>query len=149
MNIEKIRESATDFRNAIEVCAPSLGIIFESFPRGSCGETVLLLGTYLIEQGLGEFQYMLVDYGIRKDLNWSSHAWLQLDNLVVDITADQFPEITEKVIVQEFSKWHLKLNGTSQNIADYRIYNAYTISFLSSMYLKIIGSIKQTSNRNK
>ena len=143
MDIEKTREAATDFRNAIEICAPSLGISFKSFPRGSCGDAAPLLGTYLIEQGLCEFQYMLGDYGKRTDINWSSHAWLQLDNLVVDITADQFPEITEKVIVQDFSKWHTKLNGVPQHVADYRSYNAYTVSFLSSMYFKIIANIKK------
>ena len=143
MDIVNIRKTATEFRNAAEICAPSLGITFKYFPRGSCGEAVLLLGTYLIEQGLGEFQYMLGEYGVRKDSNWSYHAWLQSDSLVVDITADQFPEITEKVIVQDVSKWHIKLNGTPQHIADYRILNTYSISFLSGMYRKIIATIKK------
>ncbi|HDS05872.1 MAG TPA: hypothetical protein ENN95_02400 [Deltaproteobacteria bacterium] len=142
MDINKIRETATVFRNAIEVCAPSLGVIFKKFPSGACGEAVLLLGTYLIEQDLGEFQYMLGDYGARTDSNWSSHAWLQADNLVVDITADQFPEVNEKVVVQDYSKWHAKLNGKSLHIADYRILNTYTVSSLNGMYRKIIAVIK-------
>lgn len=143
MDIENIRKTATDFRNATEICAPSLGITFKSFPRGSCGEAVLLLGTYLIEQGLGEFQYMLGEYGVCKDSNWSYHAWLQSDSLVVDITADQFPEITEKVLVQDASEWHTKLNGTVQNVADYRIGNAHTVTFLNSIYRKIMATVKK------
>jgi hypothetical protein len=143
MDIDKIRKTAADFRNATEVCAPSLGITFKSFPSGACGDAVLLLGTYLIEQGLGEFQYMLGDYGIRKDNNWSSHAWLQSDNLVVDITADQFPEITEKVIVQDVSKWHIKLNGKPLNVADYRIYDPDTVASLGNMYRKVIAIINK------
>ena len=147
MDIENIRKAATDFRNATEICAPSLDITFKSFPRGSCGEAVLLLGTYLIEQGLGEFQYMLGKYGICKDSDWSYHAWLQSDSLVVDITAYQYPEITEKVIVQDVSKWHTKLNGTAQQVADYRICPAYAVSLLDSMYRKITATIKKQAQQ--
>jgi len=143
MDIDKIRKTATDFRNATEVCAPSLGVSFKRFPSGACGDAVLLLGTYLIEKGFGEFQYVLGNYGEPTDSNWSFHAWLESDSLAVDITADQFPEISEKVVVQDVSKWHAKLNGEKLNIADYRIYDPLTVTFLSSMYRKIIAVIKE------
>lgn len=64
MNIEKILIIANNFRYAIENCSPSLGISFEYFPKGSCGDVAPLLGTYLIENKLGKFQYMLGDWGI-------------------------------------------------------------------------------------
>jgi len=40
MNILRIKKAATDFRDAIEKCSSSLGISFEQFPLGSCGDTV-------------------------------------------------------------------------------------------------------------
>ncbi|MCP4124426.1 MAG: hypothetical protein GY751_22005 [Bacteroidetes bacterium] len=107
--IEKLYLASKDFRNAIDTCYRELGVAFSSFPRGSCGEAAPMLGTYLIEQGLGEFQYMLGDYGSIEGGNWSSHAWLQSGNLIVDITADQFPDIDKKVIVQEDHEWHKNL----------------------------------------
>lgn len=139
MNIDKIKLASTNFRNAIDKCHQLLGITFKHFPKGSCGDAAPLLGTYLIENKLGEFQYYTGNYGAEE--TWSSHAWLQAGNLVVDITADQFPDITKKIIVEEYSLWHNKLNGEALNLADYRIYDHYTASNLSCLYKTIMRHI--------
>ena len=110
----------------MEACSSQLGITFSNFPSGACGDAVLVLGTHLKDLGFGEFQYMLGDYGNKNENFWSSHAWLQLDDLVIDITADQFPDIEEKIIVSDKSEWHRNLNGEAKNIADYRIYDMQT-----------------------
>ncbi|HEC73707.1 MAG TPA: hypothetical protein ENI26_04945 [Methylophaga aminisulfidivorans] len=96
MNIQGVYAAARDFRSAIEACSSSLGVSFKSFPSGACGDVTPLLGTYLIGRGFGEFQYMLGNYGSRGDDGWSSHAWLQSGDLVVDITADQFHDVSER-----------------------------------------------------
>ena len=67
MNISKIKNAAIVFRNSIENCSQSLGLSFEQFPLGSCGDTVPLLGTYLIEQKLGKFQYVDGYFGKHED----------------------------------------------------------------------------------
>ena len=144
MNIEEIYRKSAEFRNAIELISSSLGISFSSFPRGACGDAVPLLGTYLIENGLGDFQYVLGDYGSRKNGTWSSHAWLQAGNLVVDITADQFADVSDKVIVSANSDWHAKLNGVNKHVADYRIYDSHTVHVLGQIYIKIIEQINAT-----
>jgi len=144
MDIEKIHTAATNFRNAIEEISHSLGATFESFPRGSCGDATPMLGTYLIDQGLGEFQYMQGDYGSEAEGNWSSHAWLQSGNLVIDITADQFPDVTDPVVVMENSKWHHGLAGEEQNIGDYRVYDPSTVANLGRLYAKIVAAINAT-----
>ena len=144
VEIDKIKVAASDFREAIEECKNSLGISFRNFPRGSCGDVAPLLGTYLIENNLGKFEYYLGDYGVEPEENWSSHAWLQNGNLVVDITADQFPEISERVIVSVESLWHAKLCGKAQHIADYRIYDPRTVANLGGMYRQIKEHIKST-----
>lgn len=144
MDIEKIQIAATNFRSAIEAISPSLGISFESFPRGSCADTVPLLGTYLIEQGLGEFQYMVGNYGSNAEDNWSSHAWLQSGEIVVDITADQFPDVTNPVIVQESSEWHCNLDGKIESVGDYRVYDPNTVASLGRLYVKIVAEVNAT-----
>ena len=144
MEIEEIYIAATNFRNAIEAVSPYLGISFESFPRVSCGDVAPMLGTYLAEQELGEFQYMLGNYGSEAEGNWSSHAWLQLGDIVVDITADQFSDVTEPVIVQENSEWHYDLDGEAQNLGDYRIYGPRTVANLGRLYAKIVAEINAT-----
>ncbi len=144
MNIPKIEKTALDFRDAIERCSKSLGISFEQFPLGSCGDTVPLLGAYLTELDLGEFMYMEGHLGKPENGTWRSHAWLQHKELVVDITADQFPEIDQKVIVAVNSEWHQSLNGESMNVANFRNYDERTVNSLESMYKKIIYNIKKT-----
>jgi len=140
MNIQQIEKAAIEFRNAIEACSSELGISFQSFPKGSCGDATDLLGTYLIENGLGNFSYFYGDVSSKVNNIWSSHAWLQLDELVVDITADQFPEISQKVMVCSKSEWHTTLNGKFSHIADYRLINAPSIN-LDAIYKKIISHI--------
>lgn len=126
MNILEIKHAATHFSSAIENCFLDLGISFEAFPKGSCGDVAVLLGTYLNNLDYGEFQYMLGDYGSREDNTWSSHAWIQSNSLIVDITADQFTEINEKIIVSTASSWHRLLNGKAQHKADIEIYDQAT-----------------------
>ena len=141
MPIENIKKAACEFRQSIEVCGASLGAAFEHFPSGCCGDATPLLGTYLIERGLGEFQYMLGYYKYSSN-DSCSHAWLQSDSLIIDITADQFSDISEKVIVARKSKWHELLKGAPQNLADYRIYDSNTVATLSVMYQEIVKNIK-------
>ena len=58
------------------------------------------------------------------DPKWSYHSWLQRGNLIIDITADQFEEISEQVIVSTSSRWHenLEVDESSGKIAEYKSY---------------------------
>jgi hypothetical protein len=138
--LERIRTLATRFRRAIEACGPaSLHIGMDRFPRGSCGDATPLLGTFLIEQGCSQFDYMLGHLPCKDPEEIPhSHAWLQRGDLVVDITADQFPGIDSPVIVTEPSPWHATLEGVRQNKADYRIYDPETTKRLGEAYRKIL-----------
>lgn len=131
MNIEKITIACSNFRYALEKCHSLLGRSFENFPSGACGDTTPLLGTYLIEQGFETFMYASGNKGN------TTHAWLQLNSIVIDITADQFPEISEKVIVSENSAWHKTFRGQLRHVADYRIYEPRPKSLFEKQY-KII-----------
>jgi hypothetical protein len=47
--LERLRAVATRFRSAIELTpAATLGITFEAFPHGACGDATPLLGTHLL-----------------------------------------------------------------------------------------------------
>lgn len=127
------------FRNAIEsIPASERPINLQGFPAGACGDAVLLLGTYLIELGEAPFHYMLGDTTTdRDDPKWSSHAWMQRDRLVIDITADQFDGIDEGVIVATDSSWHDSLNGEELHVADFNVYEQNTFSPLGGFYQEI------------
>lgn len=69
----------------------------------------MLLGEYLRNADLGDFQTRagMRDVGEHNQ----SHAWLEQGGLIVDITADQFPEVEDVVIVTYDSDWHQEWRG--------------------------------------
>jgi hypothetical protein len=89
---------------AIPVAEPPMSM--SSFPAGACGDVCLLLGTYLAECGEEGFLYICGERGSQQDRSWMSHAWLDRDGLIIDITADQFPDAPAGVIVERNSVWH-------------------------------------------
>lgn len=74
----------------------------KDFPLGACGDTTEMLGQYLDDRGFGVWMYI---QGHRDTDGWT-HAWLERDGVVIDITADQFEDVTEPVIVSATSTWH-------------------------------------------
>ena len=101
-----VRDVAWAFRKAIGMGGLQLRGL-QQFPLGSCGDVCELLGEYFIDRGLGRCTYR---NGQVPDRN-STHAWLQRHGLIVDITADQFPEVDSPVIVERDSHWHRQIMG--------------------------------------
>ena len=132
-----LKELCSQFRNAIITYGiKKLPISFHEFPSGSCGDASLLLGKYLEEMGLGQFNYVC------GQLRRQSHAWLEKDGIIVDITADQFDGVTHEVIVTDNNDFHKQFEE------DFR--HPYIDSFgngdfvdieLLPAYYKIIGCI--------
>ncbi|TIR50591.1 MAG: hypothetical protein E5X53_18825 [Mesorhizobium sp.] len=138
MDEDLIRDLATRFREALESFErQTLPIQFREFPRGSCGDTSLLLGTYLQEQGQGEFTYIC---GLRGEGHLRrSHAWIERDGLTVDITADQFEDAGAAVIVARQSAFHLSFERSDAYIANYRQGgNDATSAELEGVYRRIL-----------
>jgi hypothetical protein len=62
---------------------------FSGFPKNSCEGASLFLGAFLKEK----FPESYIKYLKGYDKNGAIHFWLEIDAMVFDITADQFPEI--------------------------------------------------------
>ncbi len=134
--LEEIEKLATAFRAAIVKCDPKhLPNTLQNFPRGACGDAALLLAKYLKDNNCGDFLYVL---GQRKN---HSHAWLQSNDLIVDITADQFKDSTFQVIVTEDHSWHSGFNGKVQHKADICVYDQHTVGTLLNAYKRIVEKI--------
>lgn len=134
-----IYQHSKKFRIATEKVSKRLGINFEHFPKGACGDATILLGEYLYQLGFGEFHYIL-----GYDASGASHAWLQKDKLIVDITADQFEGLFQSVIVTTNSEWHKNLNGELENIACIEVYRENNRGFaekLENLYKTITDHI--------
>jgi hypothetical protein len=134
-----IRALATEFRQAIERCPRErLPITFADFPRGACGDAVLLLAKYLEENGYTGFAYVL---GMRSG---GSHAWLGRGALIVDITADQFEDQSQSIIVDTQSSWHASFRLHSedrQHPANFERYDKATAATLANAFMAVVGQM--------
>jgi hypothetical protein len=117
----RIRDLAKRLRAAIEACDLStLPITFHEFPRGSCGDASLILAKHLKDNGQKGFAYVC---GMR---DGHSHAWLERDGLIVDITGDQFADNEDPVCVSRRSAWHAQFEIDREDLSDIDLYDDFT-----------------------
>jgi len=135
-NFTKLFLETSKFRRAIENCNKSnLPESFHSFPKGSCGDASIILAHYLNKKGFGDFDYVL---GVRMG---KLHGWLRQNEIIIDITADQFADNDEKVIITLNPKWHNEFKVEKQHNADLNIYDESTKSKLLITYNEILKNI--------
>ncbi|MFN8742869.1 MAG: hypothetical protein ACK5YR_23310 [Pirellula sp.] len=136
-DVAELNEIATGFRRLIDQCDPKrLGGNFDRFPIGCCGDASDLMAHHLCQLGYDPPQYVLGDSGSQ------SHAWLETNGFIVDITADQFddndrcwfaftatpkPQYLRKF--RELDRWTARLSD----------YDARSQSILLRMYHVIVG----------
>lgn len=117
-DIKYIEGIAVRFRETIlETPIETRPLTIREFPLGSCGDVTLLVGTLLSDLGLDDFRYISGERGLRSDNTWESHAWAKSGSLIVDIAADQFPEIDQPAIVTRSSSWHQSFEQRSPHTA--------------------------------
>ena len=131
-----IRSSAAAFRRALEMIPRTdRGVSLADFPQGSCSDAADLLGTYLRERRLGEFEYVSGERQYRDEPSRRrSHAWLEQRGLIIDITADQFEEVDDPVIVTRDSSWHRSWTQTHRRVADFRVAGSLDVGALERVY---------------
>jgi hypothetical protein len=143
-DLSEIRRLATEFRQAIERCPRErLPITFTAFPHGACGDAVLLLAKYLERNGHIGFAYVL---GMRSG---RSHAWLGRGALIVDITADQFEDQSQSIVVDTSSRWHASFRLSpedQQHPADFEKYDKATAATLANAYMAVAGILNIDRN---
>lgn len=108
---EPIRVFTMRFRNAIFACASEAIPLLSGFPRNRCDHASRLLSLFLTDRRLGRFDEIT---GVHR--TGERHVWLQNQDLIVDITADQFSEVSEKIIVTTKSPWHEMLAVESTQV---------------------------------
>lgn len=135
--MDQLDNLARRFRDAIEATPRSqLPITVQSSPHGACGDATLLLGHFLKLQVLGTFDYVLGEKGDH------THAWIQHGDIIIDITADQFTEIDQAVIVAANSVWHEQFTSSVLHEADFMIYDNYTRATLGAAYHSVMQQLE-------
>jgi hypothetical protein len=135
---DDIMRLARKFRTAIERSPRDDLLSFRRFPRGCCSDTAILLGEYLCGQGQGDWDYA----GGEREPDLHSHAWLEQDGLIVDITADQFEDIHEPIIVTRDRSWHEQfVYPEPRHPARIGNYDPVTRNRLAMIYERILKEI--------
>lgn len=138
---ELLVKEANKFRKAIETIPPKefsvMCQLHHSYPFAACGDSSMLLGKYLLDFHNIDCSYVCGSCLIEGKEN-QTHAWIEIGGYKVDITADQFDEVNESVIV---SKSHFLYEWYEPNkhrkISDY-----FPIELVSS-YKRIIQEIER------
>ena len=104
-----LAHQAALLRLAIEECQLERHLqVMATFPSGCCRPTSQLLAKYLVT----EAKIPMVSFvsGQRTHSGggkgWESHVWVTAGGHIVDITADQYPEVSETVLVTDDPSWH-------------------------------------------
>lgn len=118
---------------------------WSAFPRGTCGDTSLVLCAFLADAGFDGFELICGERGSQEDGTYSSHAWLQRDQLVVDITADQFMDGPGPVVVAEGSEWHRGFYVSSKDIGDFREYPFKQVAKLHNLHHCLVRHLAAVS----
>lgn len=130
---EAMRDDLVRIRAAFEKMDKSnIPVTFSDFPCGACGDTCEVLAEILKELGYGAFQYVT---GRRE--NGNSHAWLQRDSIIVDITADQFEEVSEHVYVGPLNDWYRSFEVQQEHQAGYSRLDARSRAELSDVHSRV------------
>lgn len=110
----------------------NMPVSFHDFPLGACGDTCQVLAEILAEFGHGEFRYV---EGERED--GKGHAWLEQGGVFIDITADQFDEVSETVYVGRPNSWYQGFRVKNEHTAGFRELDDKAAAELSTVHLKV------------
>lgn len=92
-----------------------------------------------MDRGLGVFDGIGGEFGTPGKHDWLSHAWLEQNGLIVDITADQCPWVSERVIVTRDDQWHRRFHVNNRGVADVRRYGPAAGAQLGAVYDRILA----------
>ena len=88
-SIHEYARLAYIFRQALDDASEEIRRFdaFRLYPKGCCGDCSRLLSRFIVEHDLPEPSYILGE-----KVDGSSHVWLEINNVIIDITHNQFGE---------------------------------------------------------
>lgn len=134
--VDEIKKISTAVREAIVDSDGAWPQFWPGFPGGSCSDASLVLGAILDDAGHTGFQCAWGEI-VKPDGTRPSHGWLQRGDLIVDITADQFDEIAEPVIVATDSAWHRKWRIVTMSPGDLKEHKIREVAELYTLYHEV------------
>jgi len=106
VELSALARAALACRTGLSSLSTNSASMFRGFPRGACGPASEVLGRILSDEfGLEGFYVCGRDHHRLK--REQSHAWVEIDGFIVDITHDQFRD-TGAIgwVLLQNSPWH-------------------------------------------
>ena len=130
-DLDRVRQFATQFRQACEEYALITDDhFFRKFPEYCCGYASEMLECYLIKNGVKNLKHVIGE----KPHSQETHAWTKLeDNLIIDITLDQFSKSFPSVYIGEPLPIHNEFRNRRERKSDSEIGNYIVEGFYSSI----------------
>jgi hypothetical protein len=104
INTDNLKVLCANFREAIlKTYGKDLSCNLRDFPKGCCQIVSAMLMKYLMDNGYMNIKYVYGEKGVL------THTWLQINDIIIDITADQFnseDNLIKPIIVELNSEWH-------------------------------------------
>jgi len=123
-----------------------LPIGLKDFPIGACLDASLLLGHYLAQSDIGKPIY------VSGTKDGRTHMWLEMDGVIIDITADQFGDAPERIMVTRDTAWHSQFERQSRRSDGLDQYNDFNSSDLMSAYSEVakyaVGPVQNGSDND-
>lgn len=130
LTIAKIQDEATMFRKLIEICdKKNTSLIVDSFPIMSCKLSSMLLSYHFLMLW-PDLEIKGVSAATGKN-DQITHYWLEINDIVIDITGDQYNlindcELTNKIIKSRpFPSIHVSHNNESYLYNIFKIKETY------------------------
>jgi len=109
--------------------------LFQDYPKGSCRFSADLLAIVYTNFN---FNNIKIVYNGRNS-NKQSHAWLEIESMIIDITCSQFTEWND-IFIGKSTKWHQSFKKTKRiNVNPTKIGDHW--SGLIPNFLDIVSSI--------
>lgn len=157
--INELRIETSYFRNLIDICDKNnTTLVIDCFPVMSCKLTSMLLSYHFLTLW-PDIEITGVS-GVTGKNDTITHYWLEVSNIVIDITGDQYNiinanELTKSIVMHRpFQPIHIEYRDCSYLHEIFRVneretfikgYPTITETFIESMkldYTKLIGTVK-------
>ena len=132
-----MKNEVRKFRQALDqIDWSTMPCQYREFPTGTCGDISDILAEHLYSLGYEGIEYVC---GM---LDETSHAWLEIGENAIDITADQFDSVTESVLFQLPGIWHSRIEEQERRKAGYNQFQASEIFDLMMVHNKVNDIMK-------
>ena len=145
-DFQNLSIQARRFRAALEaaIARGNFSSSFKHFPAAACDYSSTLLGIYFLRTLGLRFHLICSERRNPRKAENQYHAWLQLGEVIVDITSDQFEELKGTIVITRRGDWHKQWKVVSDESPE-KAFRAEIVEAYEDLYQKVISGLPSTA----